>query len=159
MQTETQTDTTRATDERAQIIAALYRWIKQRPGLDPRNYGTSWQAYRHESRSITRDLNQARVLLRAVEWRSSIDAEALKSALKHSYSGRLSWNGESLDYCTGQYWPTEFRRAVCAVLASALWDYARESGQDKIGKGSPGDNLRTWARKEFGRAIGGRWFN
>jgi hypothetical protein len=32
-----------------------------------------------------------------------------------------------LDYCTGQYFPTEYRRAACAVLASALWSAKRDN--------------------------------
>lgn len=167
-------------NEREQILAALHRWINQRPGLDPRNYGTDcngWSAYRSESRSITRDLHDARQLLAAVSWRTSIGAKALKDALRHSYSGRLTWNGESLDYCTGQYWPTEFRRAVCAVLASALWAYARDNMPEPVTKqyGSAsdhpmqtvqlydglraGDWLRRWARRELGARIARRWFN
>ena len=150
--------------ERAQILAALTRWINQRPGLEPMNYGggrDGWRAYRQESRDITRDLHQARQLLAAVSWRTSIDAAALKDALRHSYSGRLTWNGESLDYCTGQYWPTEFRRAACAVLASALWAYWRANLEDgpppKDGK-SDGDRLRETARRELGRTLANRWF-
>lgn len=32
----------------------------------------------------------------------------------------------ALEYCAGQYWPTEYRAAACAVLASALWSYKRD---------------------------------
>jgi hypothetical protein len=31
-----------------------------------------------------------------------------------------------IHYTTGQYYPTEYRRAVASVAASALWDYVRE---------------------------------
>lgn len=31
-----------------------------------------------------------------------------------------------LDYCTGQYWPTEYRKVVCAIAASALWERKRQ---------------------------------
>jgi hypothetical protein len=52
------------------------------------------------------------------------------SALCHWCHGRgysrAVPGGVSLDYCTGQYWPTEYRAAVCAVLASLLWAHARE---------------------------------
>ena len=32
----------------------------------------------------------------------------------------------AVDYCTGQYFQTEFRAGVARVLASALWDWTRE---------------------------------
>jgi hypothetical protein len=163
------------------ILAALRKFIEQRPGLDPRTYfdpsdPRGWQgraAYRAESRSITRDLNHAKTLLRKVETASGISGQALLDAAKLNFSGRLKietvrdWecncgakysapvktgttanlSGEvtawcprckarpvmgsahriRIDYTTGQYYPTEYRRAVAAVCAGALWDYIRET--------------------------------
>lgn len=154
------------TDERERILDALATWIAQRPGLEFGNYG-SVSSYRAELRSITKDLHHARTLLQAVRWRESITAEHLKEAFR-AYSGRLSWDGQKLSYCTGQYWLTEYRRAVCAVLASALWGYARanmpkperkEDGEETYQGKSAGDYLRSGFRKEYGRAIADRWFN
>ena len=66
-------------------------------------------------RGITKDRHHAEELLRAVE-RRSIDAAALKLALTGSFSGRLAWDGKRLSYSAGQYFPTEYRRAVfCTV--------------------------------------------
>jgi hypothetical protein len=82
----------------------------------------------------------------------------------------------ALDYCTGQYWPTEYRKAACAVLASVLWNQAREdmpkpngkitrthgpftTEHDNINGKTPGDWLRDHFRKEFGRSIQTGWFN
>ena len=111
-----------------QIIQLLDAWIRQRPGLDYGNYGDP-VAYRAEIRSIGKDLQHARTLLRAVEL-SSITAEDLERAFRNAYSGRLSLVEHkglpALDYCTGQYWPTEYRRAACAVLSSALWAHKRD---------------------------------
>lgn len=163
--------------ERERILSALSAFIRQRPGLEYANYGDP-TAYRSEMRSITRDRHQAETLLAAVSWRSSITAEKLKEAFR-AYSGRLTWDGGKLDYCTGQYFPTEYRRAVCAVLAQALWDYYRDQCMPKPtirktragfqGKGgtveetydglSAGDYLRRALRREFGRALAARWFN
>jgi hypothetical protein len=92
-------------DERAQIMHALEAFIHQRPGLDPRNYISHGMdrdgraAYRSEVRSITKDLHHARALLSQVRWRDSIDAEALKTALRGSFSGRLSWVPASTWQC------------------------------------------------------------
>lgn len=181
-------DTIEKTDEREAILTALASFAAQRSGMDPRNYGggmEGWKAYRAESRSVTRDLHHARTLLASVRWRTGIDADALKAALRGSFSGRLSWVpyhdpkrnppiGSRLDYCTGQYFPTEYRKAVCAVLAGALWHHVREHCMPKgelmhnsetgetleryQGKRA-GDWLRDYFRKEFGRTIAQKWFN
>jgi hypothetical protein len=142
METIAHTPADAATDatERAAILTALDAFIRQRPGLDARNYDRA--SYAAEVRSIGRDLQDARALLRAVELRPSITAATLKEEL----SGRLSWDGKRLEYTTGQYWPTEYRRAAAAVLASALWSYWRDcvpatpAGYAVIGWG----NRRDW---------------
>ena len=163
-----------------QIIALLGAWIRQRPGLDYGNYGDP-VAYRAEVRSIGQDLQHARTLLRAVEL-SSIDADTLIEGFR-AFSGRLSLEpirvqnagyyglsddagivGWKLDYTTGQYWPTEYRRAACAVLASALWAHYRDSEPDNVytsaaGVARKGDQLRASFKRRFGRTIANRCFN
>jgi hypothetical protein len=169
-------------DKRKQMVLdALSAFAEQRPGVEPGNHG-DWKGYRSESRSITKDLHEARILLAAVRWRDSITADHLIEASKRAYSGRLeiteykagtprksarrsvesSYPEDTItiDYCTGQYFPTEFRKAVCAVLAYALWNYIRADipNEGRDGK-SPGDLIRATFRKEFGRHMQQRWFN
>ena len=144
-----------ADPERDAILAALESFARQRPGLEYGNYGDP-VAYRAESRAITRDLHHVYTLLHRVQLAPSITSSNLKEAFR-AFSGRLTWNGQRLDYCTGQYFATEYRRAVCAVLASALWAYWRENAPEGLAR--PGDYLREKARREFGRTIAGRWFN
>lgn len=169
-----------------QILEALRKWINQRPGLKFGNCG-DWKVYRSELRSITRDRSDALELLRAVSMAESITAEVLAAFFRRAYSGRLELSeaGDNakaarLVYCTGQYWPTEYRKAAAAVLASALWYRARadmpkpsgkvkrvsgvgpfqhESEHDSIEGLSPGDWLRRYFKREFGRGIQSRWFN
>ena len=138
-------------DNRAAIFSALYAWIHQRPGLDPGNYDRA--SYAAEMRQIGRDLRDARTLIRAVEL-SSVTAAALREAFERAFSGRLSWDGKKLGYCTGQYWPTEYRKAAAAVAARALWAHRAEDYK-------PGEGLKMRAafRREFGRGIASRWFN
>ena len=110
------TDTT-ANTYHNRTVAALEDFIHQRPNLEPENYISSgWddegrKAYRSEARRITRDLNDARLLLRQVTGRDFTESE-WKEAFTDAYSGRLSWDGTTLDYCIGQYWPTEHRRRM-----------------------------------------------
>lgn len=151
------------------LLTALRAFVRQRPGLEFANYG-DLKAYRAELRSITKDLSHAQELLAAVAWRDSITADAIIKASKGAYSGRLTISEPQsghfeLDYCTGQYWPTEYRRAVCAVLSSALWGYWRDAAPAGAGHVEPhsnltnvGDWIRKQARGEFGRSIAARWF-
>lgn len=174
------------------IIDALTKFMNQRSGIEFGNY-RDVKAFRAEQRSIYTDLKQARVLLAAVKWRDGIDADALVKTMSTgrltvklvtlrdvvgSQESTLGYRAE-LDYCTGQYFPTEYRRAVCAVLASALWSYTRETStppvdgkrdcksaegktlyaQDLYGGKTPGEWLRAYFRKEFGRGIAARWFS
>ena len=84
----------------------------------------------------------------------------LIDASERAFSGRLSIvenDGKvTIDYCTGQYWPTEYRAVVCAVLASALWEYHLPDIQNTDNKG---DAIRAKFRRMFGRGIQSRWFN
>jgi hypothetical protein len=152
------------------LINALQRFIAQRPGLEFGNYGDV-SAYRSEMRSITKDRHHAETMLRAISWRDSITADAIIEASRHAFSGRLTITEPDpgrfvLDYCTGQYWPTEYRRAVCAVLSSALWGYWRSNIPAHEGAETyqPGIRdmsgaIRKTARAELSRSIAHRWFN
>ena len=143
------------------IINAMRAFVAQRSGINFANYSTGdWKASRKafmgDYRPILRAGRDARVLLAAVSGRDGITAEAIVEATR-AFAGRLQLvereGGVEVDYCTGQYFPTEYRNAACAVLATALWDYALAQGYET------GNDIRKWARQEFGRGIANRWFN
>ena len=144
---------------RENILQALTTFVNSRPGLEFCNYGDV-SAYRSEMRSITKDRAQALELLSNVARRESITAEMIIDAAKHSFSGRLDIVpiGDSgrveIGYCAGQYYPTEYRRAVCAVLSSVLWSYFRNNAPVK----ATGDTIRKTAARELSRSIATRWF-
>lgn len=147
-------------DKKQAIIGALYTFIGQRPGLEYGNYGEP-VSYQAEVRAIGRDLTQARQLLRYVELRASITADDIIEASKRAYSGRLTIverddGAVAIDYCTGQYFPTEYRKAACAVLSQAIRDWYRANISDTA---NPGDYLRASFKREFGRGMASRWFN
>jgi len=131
------------------IIDALRQWIRQRPRLDFANYGDV-STYRAELRSIGNDLKHARELLAAVASRDGITDKDLIDASRRAYSGRLTIDtssGVSIDYCVGQYWPTEYRHAACAVLASALREYWKRS------------DATAEARRSLSRSVIRNYFN
>lgn len=138
--------------EKTQILSALRAFVRQRPGLDFANYGDV-SAYRAEVRSITKDLHHAEELIRAVELRS-IDGDAIVKSATSRLSIEPTDKGIRVDWCAGQYWPTEYRRGVAASLAYALWTYWRdECGCDT------GDKIRAEARRSLSRAVSRRFFN
>lgn len=156
-------------DLKTQIVLALSAWVSQRPGLEFGNYG-DWTAYRAEMRSIGKDLQHARAMINYVAWHDSITAEMILNAAK---SGRLSivvTDGTvAIDYCTGQYWSTEYRPAVCRLLSSVIWHWisANASTVDVAkmpqygcmeGIVNQGDYIRKTARRELGTSIARRWF-
>ena len=113
------------------LYQAIKDWIRQRPRLDPRDYG-DWSDYRSDARRITRQLHDAQELLRACQlWHISEAALAAEMTERE----RLTWDGQRLDYTTNQYWPTEYRAAACRALASALWE---KFGPDACGMVSRG---------------------
>ena len=136
------------------IIDALNRWINQRPGLEFGNYGNV-SSYRAEMRSIGKDLQHARAMVNYVAWHDSITAEMIMSAADNGGRLTLTVNGDKvrIDYVTGQYWPTEYRRAVCALMSSVIWAWLRENCEYKTG-----DDIRKAARRELGNSIANRWF-
>ena len=136
------------------IIDALNRWIAQRPGLEFGNYGDV-SSYRAELRSIGKDLQHARAMVNYVAWHDSITAEMILDAANDGGRLTLTVNGDKvrIDYVTGQYWPTEYRRAVCALMSSVIWAWLRENCEYKTG-----DDIRKAARRELGQSIANRWF-
>jgi hypothetical protein len=140
------------------IIDALYTFAHKRPQLEFGNYGDI-KSYRSESRAITKDLHHARNLLRALELSQSITGEDIIRVSEHAFSGRLSINVTNdglvnIDYCTGQYFPTEYRKAVAAICASALWTFYR----NKCGYAT-GERIRQAAKRDFNRTIVRHYFN
>ena len=148
--------TTTTPIDRDVILDALAKHINQRTGMDWRNYYSDWRdtegrkAFASEYREVLRDGRDARALLSYVRRSFTITGEEVLAACKRTFSGRLSFDvsTQEFNYCTGQYWPTEYRAAACAVLVAVLWERAVASG-----------DRRKWARNEFGRGIAARWFN
>jgi hypothetical protein len=135
---------------RTEILEAMARFVAQRSGIDGRNYGGSRESFLGDYRRILRDGREARALLRVVELSTCLPDFILVDVLK---SGRLTWDGKRLDYCAGQYFPTEYRAAACRALASVLWNYWGDGGRYTA------DQIRAAAKSNLGRGITRRWFN
>lgn len=111
---------------RAEIVELFAKWIMQRPGLDPREYGggvDGWRAYRNEANRISKDRAAALRELwpLSYDW-VEFDPQAMGEALSLAFSGRLNLRKAAdgtiaFEYTAGQYWPTEYRPAAKAVLS------------------------------------------
>lgn len=120
--------TTQAVPEKDTLLNALRALVAERPNLEPSNYISGWndadgrRAYHAERREVSAQKADAFALLREIE-RRSISADDMLQALP----SRLVWNAErgEFDYLVGQYWATEYRRAVASYCASVLWAYYR----------------------------------
>ena len=140
---------------KTQLISALRTFVSQRSGIDSRNYASSWRdsdgiaALRSDQYRIKRDGTDARDLIKFIELRDSITADDM---LAHFRSGRLQWNDakKQFDYCVGQYFPTEYRAAVCRALISIIMAW----GRDKCNVFGNGTNF---LQHQLGRGIAERW--
>lgn len=177
---------------KAAVCDALAAFIRQRPGFESNLYDA--RTYRQESREASRDRRDAERLLSTVRGWHLIGAKELAEASSEAFAGRLAITlpgevpkysshlgpvkGVHIEYCAGQYEPTERRAAACAVLARALWEAVREHEmpapfkvygsndnwyalRDKdnlIKPVSAGTWLRNKFRNWFGSQIQKRWF-
>lgn len=113
-------------------IAALVAFAAQNPGLEFGNYGAV-APYKQEQRSISEDWRRFKDALAIAVHEGVTDAHVIAEA-PHAFSGRLEWVSKDYlrqkhgintdytprwDYCTGQYWPTEYRKAAATLLEYA----------------------------------------
>jgi hypothetical protein len=140
-----------ATSPAVSPLDALAVFVSQRSGIEYANYGDR-DAFLSDYRPILRHGKHARAMLAYLRWRTLPD-DLLASVADN---GRLTWDATrgEWDYCAGQYFAVEYRRAACRVLASAvekLWD------ADAGGCVSRDDIVR-FAHGVFGPAIARAWF-
>ena len=138
----------------------LIKFVNQRPGLDFANYGDV-KLYRSESAEITKDRRDFYELLGLATRRiDGFDAKLKRELL--NTSGRLTMKegGEYIEYCTGQYFPTEYRPAACRVIVSLLWnDYRDEKDANGQAIYKDGNEIRKAIRRNLSRRCGKNYFN
>lgn len=96
----------------------IREFINQRPNLGFANYWSSDRqaslaAYRADIRRVGQDRQDALELLRMCELFNVDPYSAM--------TGRLTRDGDRLDYCAGQHYGMEYRAAVCRALSGAMW--------------------------------------
>jgi len=141
-------------------IEKLTKFVNQRPGLDYSNYG-ELSSYRSEMAEITRDRTDYFELLSLAFSRIDNLNEVVTDYLLKS-SGRLTMNeAGNLEYCTGQYFPTEYRPAANRILANLIF----ASYRDEIEHNTPnnvykdGNEIRKAIKRSISRRIAKNYFN
>lgn len=149
-------------------ICALVEFAAQNPKLELGNYGfdqNGRKAYKQEARNITTDWHRFQNALWEALAAGVKDADVIEAA-KSAFSGRLEWVSKEYlrekhslntdytprwDYTTGQYWPTEYRKAAASVLEYATRDRQRQPKTEQM--------PRTISElKALNEKNGGCWF-
>ena len=118
------------TTEQAQVIVSGFIGLvrgRSAVRLDFRNYwsgdrASSVEGYNQDRNTIRRQTLALDQAWRLISWRNPISlACALIVASRTEFSGRVEFNEvkQTWSYCTGQYMPTEIRRAGEMVIIRA----------------------------------------
>lgn len=138
-------------------VEKLQKFVSQRAGLDYANYG-DLRSFRAEQREITKDLHDFRELLSLAFVRMDNLNERLTEYLEKS-SGRLTLKDGKLEYCTGQYFPVEYRPAANRVLANLIFaDYRDEKDKDGNNYYKDGEAIRKAIKRNVSRRVFRNYF-
>jgi hypothetical protein len=138
---------------------ALRKFVGMRSGISFADYVTGpadivgRANYRKDKRTIAKYGEDARKMLALVE-SAGITCEELQTAA-HDSGGRLEiretgYHHEVI-FTPCQYWSTEYRAAVCRLLARALFLYADMMNGEY-------SDCRRELKSAIGRGTYGRWF-
>jgi len=116
-----------------QTLRMLAAYAAKNPGLDFRDYCSDYRdtngraAYFSEARSITNDLRGVRQAILAAYYAGVTDDDLIECSKGERLTIERTPGGFDLDYCVGQYWPTEYRGAVSRLLIRATHKAARRN--------------------------------
>lgn len=142
-------------ESRNAILDAITSFAALRPGFDHRNYSDR-ASYQADVRPVTKARHHVQILAGYIA-RSGMSADELLAGFS-AWSGRLTIspakNGTfACDYCTGQYFPVEFRAACRAVLIQAIEERWRNEYRETRGTF---DGARDYIKRQARNAFGSR---
>ena len=112
-------------------LKMLAAYAAKRPGLEFRNYCRGYldadgrAAYFREARAITQDLAFVRAAINSACYIGITDDDLIECSKGERLTLERDGDALRLDYCVGQYWPTEYRDAVARLLDRAALKAAR----------------------------------
>ncbi len=144
------------------FINLLSDFVARRPGFDLCNYA-SMKDYRSDYyRALKYKRAYESFLIQAERMFYFEDLNnALGERLKNN-SGRLTYKVDraELEYCTGQYFPVEYRPAAFGALFYTVWDLTRNLLQEGKEEHITGTEIRAYLSKRFkGNKIALNWIN
>ena len=116
-----------------QTLRMLAAYAAKNPRLDFRDYCSDYRdtngraAYFSEARSITNDLGRVRKAILSAYYVGVTDDDLVECSQGERLTIEPTNYGFKLDYCVGQYWPTEYRGAVAGLLNRATRKAARRN--------------------------------
>lgn len=143
-------------------LLALDTFVAQRSGISFADYGNR-DNFMEDYRPIIQQGKDYRKMASFVTQSSITDYDLIK-ACDQVFSGRLQFdtkrapiNGHtifeySVNYCTGQYFPTEYRLAACWVISRVIRNYWLACGYSY-------PEIKVKAKQVFGRGLALRYFN
>ena len=147
--------------DKREVLDRLREFVKQPPRLNAADYfganggleefvrGMSF--YKQDKRRIEAHRRDALEMLNRIE---RIDGITARQLIEASKDRRLEVHKDGphvvVDYTVGQYWPTEYRAAVCGLLSTILWQLWR-------GQSDTHDVTQT-ARRMLPSGVVYRWF-
>ena len=152
------------------IISKLSSFVDQRPGFNLDNYFSPYEnseqrknglkCYRNDYSEALKDkhsyyelLNLAYSLCPYIHDCNNLE-NMIFNELKNN-SGRLTLDEQNnLQYCSGQYFPTEYRAAACRIIVSVLWDLVRKRNPEFTGI-----DIRNFIRKKLRTKNSKLYFN
>lgn len=135
-------------------LQALSAFVAQRSGINYADYGNR-DAYMGDYRPMIQQGKDFRKMA-AFAFYSSVNNEDIIKASDQVFSGRLQFDVISgqyaVNYCTGQYFPTEYRLASCWLISRVIRNYWTECGYSY-------PEIKVKAKQVFGSGIQSRYFN
>lgn len=168
------------------LLEMLDAFVDQRPGLEFANYGDV-SAYRSDQRAVAHDRSDAKQMMSELRhrllWRNRTFtvpsgptttehqrlADHLRANLQSGERLHLEQTPDgrawALSYDAGQYWCTEYRAAVCRLLARALMFYMRQEAvvdsdmqlRDLAATSLVRERLKNLSNHRMSRACVRRW--
>ena len=141
-------------------VEKLVKFVNQRAGLQYCNYGDI-KSYRQEQREITNDRTDFYELLSVAQRRYEGQFNEVLTKELQKTSGRLTLNEHNnIEYCTGQYFCTEYRPAACRIIVSLIWNsYMDEKNESNLPTYKDGNEIRKAIKRNFSRRINKNLFN
>jgi hypothetical protein len=106
------------TINRKALAQSMVEFANSKPHFDLCNY-SSQSGYKSDYNKYKKyaDKNRAYGYWGFLDLLNSLDDDQIEYAFRTAYSGRLSFNNRfELEYCTGQYYPTEYQHALNRVV-------------------------------------------